>query len=70
MKYKNDLVLWIIGATIAITGLLIYVHPFADFFEFEHLNFAQLVICIGVGFVSVIWIELLKWKNRKMRLKA
>ena len=69
MKYKNDLVLWIIGATIAITGLLIYVHPFADFFEFEHLNIAQLGICIGVGFVSVIWIELVKWKNRKIVIK-
>ena len=64
MKYKNDLVFWVIGVTIAITGLLIYVHPFADFFEFEHLSFAQLGTCIGVGFVSVIWIELVKWRNR------
>ena len=64
MKYKNDLVFWIIGVTIAITGLLIYVHPFADFFEFEHLNIAQLSICFGVGFVSVIWIELVKWRKR------
>ena len=69
MKYKNDLVLWIIGVTIAITGLLIYVHPFADFFEFEHLNFVQLSICISVGFVSVIWIELVKWRNRKLEIK-
>ena len=69
MKYKNDLVLWIIGATIAITGLLIYVHPFADFFGFEHLNIVQLGICIGVGFVSVIWIELVKWRNRKIVIK-
>ena len=64
MKYKNDLVFWVIGVTIAITGLLIYVHPFADFFEFEHLSFTQLGTCIGVGFVSVIWIELVKWRNR------
>lgn len=65
MKYKNNLVLMVIGITIAITALLIYVHPFADFFEFEHLNFAQLGITVGVGFVSVIWIELVKWRNRK-----
>ena len=69
IKYKNDLIFWVIGVTIAITVLLIYVHPFADFFELEHLNIAQLGICIGVGFVSVIWIELVKWRNRKVGIK-
>jgi P-type Ca2+ transporter type 2C len=66
MKYKNNLVLMVIGITIAITGLLIYIHPLAIFFEFQPLNFAQLGIAIGTGFVSVIWIELVKWWNRKM----
>ena len=69
IKYKNDLIFWVIGVTIAITVLLIYVHPFADFFELEHLNIAQLGICIGVGFGSVIWIELVKWRNRKVGIK-
>jgi P-type Ca2+ transporter type 2C len=64
MKYKNNLVLLVIGITVFITALLLYVHPFTNFFEFEHLNFAQLGISIGVGFVSVIWIELVKWRNR------
>ena len=64
MTYKNNLVLWVIGITISMTALLIYIHPFADFFEFEHLNFVQLGICIVVGFVSVIWIELVKWRKR------
>jgi P-type Ca2+ transporter type 2C len=68
MKYKNNLVLLVIGITVFITALLIYVHPFADFFEFEHLNFVQLSTCIGVGFVSVIWIELVKWRNRKIEI--
>jgi P-type Ca2+ transporter type 2C len=64
MKYKNDLVLWVIGITIAITALLIYVHPLSNFFDFEDLNFIQLSLSIGVGFASVIWIELVKWRNR------
>jgi P-type Ca2+ transporter type 2C len=68
MKYKNNLVLWVIGITIAITLLLIYVHPFADFFAFEHLNFVQLSISVGVGFVSVIWIEIVKWRNRVSKI--
>jgi P-type Ca2+ transporter type 2C len=69
MKYKNNLVLWVIGVTIAITGLLIYIHPLAIFFEFEPLNFAQLGMSIGVGFLSVIWIELVKWRNRNIETK-
>lgn len=64
MKYKNDLVLWVIGITIAITALLIYVHPLSDFFDFEDLNFIQSSLSIGVGFTSVIWIELVKCRNR------
>jgi P-type Ca2+ transporter type 2C len=64
MKYKNNLVLLVIGITVLITGLLLYVHPFTNFFEFEHLKIPQLGICVGVGFVSVIWVELVKWRNR------
>lgn len=67
MKYKNNLVVWVIGITIAITGLLIYVRPLTVFFEFESLNFAQFGISVGVGFVSVIWIELVKWRNRTLK---
>ncbi len=69
MKYKNNLVLLVIGITIAITGLLLYVHPLSIFFEFEYLNLAQLGISIGVGIVSVIWIELVKWRNRNIEIK-
>ena len=69
LKYKNDLILLIIGITIALTGLLFYVKPLTDFFKFEQLNVAQLSISIGVGFVSVIWIELLKWWKRTHKTK-
>ena len=64
LRYKNNLILLIIGITIAITGLLLFVNPLTTFFKFEHLNLAQLGICIAVGFASVIWIELLKWWKR------
>jgi P-type Ca2+ transporter type 2C len=68
IKYKNDLVLLIIVITIALTGLLLYVDPFTNFFELEHLEIAQLRVCICVGFISVIWIELVKWWNRKIKI--
>jgi Ca2+-transporting ATPase len=64
MKYKNNLVFWVIITTIITTSLLLYIPALAIFFKFEALNFAQLLICIGVGFITVIWIELVKWRNR------
>jgi Ca2+-transporting ATPase len=64
LKYKNKLVLLIITITILITGLLLFVPPFTRFFEFQTLNLSQLAICIGIGFISVIWYELVKIKTR------
>lgn len=64
LKYKNNLVPMILVITITITGLLIFVKPFAKFFGFEPLNLSNLLLCIGIGFLSVIWYEAVKWKNR------
>jgi Ca2+-transporting ATPase len=64
LGYKNNLVAIIIGITIIITGLLLYVKPLTRFFEFEHLISNQLFIAIGVGSISVLWYELVKlWKR-------
>ena len=64
LRYKNNLILLIIGITITITGLLLFVPPLTAFFEFESLNVSQLFTCIGIGFISVIWYELVKIKTR------
>ncbi len=64
LRYKNNLILLIIGITITITGLLLFVPPLTAFFEFESLNISQLFTCIGIGFISVIWYELVKIKTR------
>jgi len=64
MKYKNNLVLLIISITVTITGLLLYVKPMTQFFQFQSLNGSQLSISVGIGFVSVIWYEVVKWRKR------
>ncbi|MBL0742689.1 cation-translocating P-type ATPase [Chryseolinea sp. Jin1] len=65
IRYKNNLVMLIIGITLAITTLLLYVKPLAVFFNFDALNVLQLGWSIGAGFVSVIWYELVKWRGRR-----
>ncbi len=62
--YKNALVPIIIGVTILITVLLLCVPLLRAFFEFEQLTGFQLLIAVGIGFVSVIWYEGVKlWKR-------
>lgn len=65
LRYKNDMVLFIIFITTALVGLILFVKPLTTFFEFEKLNLIQLVICIAIGFSSVIWVEILKLIKRR-----
>ncbi len=66
INYKNNLVVLIIGATISITSLLIYIKPVASFFMFQSLNTSMLVSCILVGIGSVVWFEFIKiWIRKK-----
>jgi P-type Ca2+ transporter type 2C len=64
LRYKNNLVGLMIGVTIAITGLLVFVPPLASFFDFDHINVIQLLSSVVIGFVAVIWFEVVKWRSR------
>ncbi|MCB0466754.1 MAG: cation-translocating P-type ATPase [Aequorivita sp.] len=69
-KYKNKLVPFIVGITIGITLLLLFVPPFTKFFEFERLDSKQIGISLGIGALSVLWYEIVKWWKRiNTRLK-
>jgi P-type Ca2+ transporter type 2C len=65
MKYKNNLVVLIVSATIFITGVILFVPPITRFFQFQQLTISNLVLSIGIGFVSVIWYEFIKLYKRK-----
>jgi Ca2+-transporting ATPase len=62
--YTNKLVPLIISITVSILCLLIYVKPLAKFFEFEALTLIQLAVSCALGFFSVIWYEVVKWRER------
>ena len=64
MKYKNNLVLIVIGITSTITGLLLFVPPLTAFFEFEKVTATQFFTSVAIGFVAVIWYELVKISTR------
>ncbi|WP_198513412.1 cation-translocating P-type ATPase [Confluentibacter lentus] len=65
LGYKNKLVPLIIGITIFITTLFIFVEPFIGFLKFERLSMTQVFLSFVTGFLFVIWYEILKWYKRK-----
>ena len=57
----------IIGLTIVILSMLLFVKLLARFFEFEPLNLTHVLICAGTGFISVFWYEIIKLGKRKWK---
>ena len=64
IRYKNKMILFIIGITVFISAMLLYLPPVTHFFEFEQLNLSQLGVSFVIGFISVVWYELVKLKER------
>lgn len=64
LKYKNNLVKIIIGVTVIITVLLLFVPMFSHFFKFENISIYQMGLSIIVGMISVLWIEIYKLSKR------
>jgi Ca2+-transporting ATPase len=68
LKYKNNLVLLIIGITTVLCALIIDVPLLSSFFDFEALNSKELALSVSIGFVAVIWFEIVKWAQRKQKI--
>ncbi|HLO45422.1 MAG TPA: cation-translocating P-type ATPase [Leadbetterella sp.] len=65
LRYKNNLVLIIIGITLALTSLILFIPAISGFFQFQKLTLIQLAFCLIVGSASVLWYELVKvWKRK------
>ena len=64
IRYKNNLVIWMILITLLLLLSLIYVAPFADFFDFKAISISELGICFAVGSISVLWYEIIKLIKR------
>jgi Ca2+-transporting ATPase len=65
-KYKNGLISIIIGITIVLTAIMLYVPLVTNFFQLHYLNFIQLLSCIVIGLLSIIWVEGFKYIKRRI----
>lgn len=64
LNYKNPLVPLIIGITLTLSLLLLYIPAFTHFLEFESLSINQLGISLLAGGASVLWYEFVKLVKR------
>lgn len=64
LRYRNAGVWMIVGITVGIAALLLFVPPLTRFFGFERMDTFQLAMAVGLSFVSVVWYEVVKWVKR------
>lgn len=62
--YANRLLVFIIGATIAITVIILYIPGISNFFKLAVITSFQLCICLVMAAASVLWMEIPKWIHR------
>ena len=67
IKYKNNLLPIIILVTLVVFYLFIYVPQVRDLFQFAKLSAKNLLLCISVAAVGVLWIEIYEFAMRKRR---
>ena len=65
MKYMNPALIWSSIASFAATTLVIYVPFLADAFEFEHISLTEYTIALGLAFLVIPIVEIIKFFQRK-----
>ena len=65
MKYMNPALIWSSIASFAATTLVIYVPFLANAFEFEHISLTEYAIALGLAFLVIPIVEIIKFFQRK-----
>ena len=70
LKNRNYLLVGITLITIALLWIILFVHPFSDFFDVESLNISELIIALITASVSVLWFEGYKAIKRRRTING
>lgn len=65
LRYKNALIGYILAATAALLVLTLTVPALRSLLAFSQVTWGQLLLCMGVAAVSVLWYEGFKYYKRK-----
>ncbi|MCC6754372.1 MAG: cation-translocating P-type ATPase [Saprospiraceae bacterium] len=70
LRYRNALVPVILGLSLAALLLTLYHPGVRTLFLFEPLAPREVLLCMGLGFVAVGWMEVVKWRWRRKVLRS
>ena len=65
LKTRNNLIPLMIGLTLVILALSLYLAPVRNLFQFVPVETSDLGWCVAVAFVSIIWVEVVKRVRNK-----
>ena len=65
LRYKNDLLRYIILITLAILATMLFFDPVTYFFRLDHPGILDILRSTGVAMLSVMWFEAVKWWRRR-----
>lgn len=60
LRYKNPLIPLIIGVTVLLLGVMLFLPPVNEFLELTQLSVQQIMLSLAIGFLSVMWFEFFK----------
>jgi Ca2+-transporting ATPase len=66
LRSPNEALWWVVAGALSFLGLVLYIPYFRDVFRFATLRPDDLAICLGLGALSVLWFEIVKfsWNRR------
>lgn len=60
LRTPNAALWWVVGGTILLLSLVLYIPVVRDLFGFAPLTPLELGICLAAGTISLLWFEVLK----------
>jgi P-type Ca2+ transporter type 2C len=61
LRSENKTLWWILGAAVVLLGLVLYVPPVRSLFTFGALQLSDIGLCIGIGLISIVGCEFIKY---------
>ena len=60
LSTSNKTVKWVVGGAAFFLVLTLNIPFLLNLFQFEKISFVEAIICVGAGFISILWFELYK----------
>ena len=60
LSTSNSAVKWVVGGAASFLVLILNVPFLLNLFQFERITFVEAALCVGVGFLSILWFEIYK----------